>query len=292
MSSAIDRAVNEINLQPLAGKEVFLDTDRLTGFADQHYLIGTLRQAMLSSGVQLKPDRALAKYIVEARAGVLGTNSSSVMIGVPATNLPNLGTPGVPSAIPEIPFAKTTRQAGIAKIALFAYNQQSGKPVWQSGTFPVMADAKNTWFFGAVRYQRGSIYGDARGTNERGLLSFRGESIAASASRPYPSRPKPSSTSRPNRSPASRTSKTKSPRPMRRSRSLRRRLPRFRSHRRLRLLRLPLRLHRRRHPVWYSISRRPSRRPGCLMRLATAKDSSARSRSSADSRQPSHSAAC
>jgi hypothetical protein len=186
MSSAIDRAVNEINLQPLAGKEVFLDTDRLTGFVDQHYLIGTLRQAMLSNGVQLKTDRASAKYIVEARAGVLGTNSSSVMIGVPATNLPNLGTPGVPSAIPEIPFAKTTRQAGIAKIALFAYNQQTGKPIWQSGTFPVMADAKNTWFFGAGPYQRGSIYGDARGLNERGLLGSRGESIAASAKSAIP----------------------------------------------------------------------------------------------------------
>lgn len=186
MSSAIDKAINEINLQPLAGKEVFLDTDRLVGYADQNYLIGTLRQALLSNGVQLKPDRASAKYIVEARAGVLGTNSSSVMIGVPATTLPNLGTPGVPSAIPEIPFAKTTNQAGIAKIALFAYNQQTGKPIWQSGTFPVIADAKNTWFFGAGPYQRGSIYGEARGTNERGLLKFREESVAASAKSAIP----------------------------------------------------------------------------------------------------------
>jgi hypothetical protein len=183
MSSAIDRAVNEINFQPLVGKEVYLDTDRLNGFVDQNYLVSSLRQALFSNGVVLKPDRASAKYIIEARAGVLGTNSSSVMIGVPATPLPSLGgaVPGMPSAIPEIPFAKTTRQAGIAKIALFAYNQASGKPVWQSGTFPVVSDAKNTWFFGAGPYQRGSIYGDARGTSERGMLSSRGESIAASA---------------------------------------------------------------------------------------------------------------
>ena len=182
MSSAIDKAVNEINLQPLSGKEVFLDADRLTGFVDMNYVVGTLRQALIANGVLLRPDRASAKYIVEARAGVLGTNSSSVMIGVPATPLPSLGTvPGMPSAIPEIPFAKTTRQAGIAKIALFAYNAQSGKPIWQSGTFPVVSDAKNTWFFGAGPYQRGSIYGEARGTSEKGLLASRGESIAASA---------------------------------------------------------------------------------------------------------------
>lgn len=181
ISSAIDKAVNEINLQPLAGKEVYLDTDRLVGLVDMNYLIGTLKQAMLSNGVILKLDRASAKYIVEARAGVLGTNSSTVMIGIPQTQLPTLGVAGMPSAIPEIPFAKTTRQAGIAKIALFAYNQSTGKPVWQSGTFPVMADAKNTWFFGAGPYQRGSIYGEQHGTNERNLLEERGESIAASA---------------------------------------------------------------------------------------------------------------
>jgi len=183
MSSAIDKAINEINLQPLAGKEIYLDTDRLLGLVDQNYLVSTLRQAMFANGVILKPDRASAKYIVEARAGVLGTNSSSVMIGVPATQLPALGgaVPGMPSAIPEVPFAKTTRQAGIAKVALFAYNQQTGKPIWQSGTFPVMSDAKNTWFFGAGPYQRGSIYGESRGTNEKSLLKFREESIAASA---------------------------------------------------------------------------------------------------------------
>ena len=58
MSTAIDKAVNEMNLQPLSGKEVYLDTDRLNGFADQNYLVSTLRQAMFANGVTLKPDRA------------------------------------------------------------------------------------------------------------------------------------------------------------------------------------------------------------------------------------------
>jgi hypothetical protein len=183
MSSAIDKAVNGINLQPLSGKEVFLDVDRLAGFIDMNYLVSTLRQACISNGVILKPDRASAKYIVEARAGVLGTNSSSVMLGVPATTLPSMGAavPGMPSSIPEVSFAKTTRQAGIAKIALFAYNQQTGKPIWQSGTFPVVSDAKNIWFFGAGPFQRGSIYGESRGISEKSSVDFYPESIAASA---------------------------------------------------------------------------------------------------------------
>ncbi|HEY1601522.1 MAG TPA: DUF6655 family protein [Pirellulales bacterium] len=183
MSSAIDKAVNGINLQPLAGKEIFLDIDRLAGFIDMNYLVSTLRQACIANGVILKPDRASAKYIVEARAGVLGTNSSSVMLGVPATTLPSMGAavPGMPSSIPEVSFAKTTRQAGIAKIALFAYNQQTGKPIWQSGTFPVVSDAKNIWFFGAGPFQRGSIYNESRGISEKSTVDFYPESIAASA---------------------------------------------------------------------------------------------------------------
>lgn len=187
MSSAIDKAVNEINFEPLKGKEVFLDGDRLKGFVDEHYVVSTLRQAMFASGVIVRTDRASAKYIVEARAGVLGTNSSSVMIGIPALSVPgaNVLMPGAPSMIPEIPFAKTSRQAGIAKIALFAYNQQTGKPIWQSGALPTTSDAKNTWFFGAGPFQKGSIYGNNSGTKfvgaEKGLVPAPNEKTIASA---------------------------------------------------------------------------------------------------------------
>jgi hypothetical protein len=187
MSSAIDKAVNEINFQPLKGKEVFLDGDRLKGFVDEHYVVSTLRQAMFANGVIVRSDRGSAKYIVEARAGVLGTNSSSVMLGIPALSVPAVGAvvPGVPSIIPEIPFAKTSRQAGIAKIALFAYNQQTGKPIWQSGALPTSSDAKNTWFFGAGPFQKGSIYGHNSGSQfvggDKGLVPAPNESTIAAA---------------------------------------------------------------------------------------------------------------
>jgi len=160
LSNAIDQAVNGIDFQSLAGKDVFLDTAPLKGVTDENYLVSSLRQHMLAQGCYLMPEKNSAQYIVEARAGALGTNSHSLLFGVPATTLPSVGTayPGVPSSIPEIPFAKTTKQAGVAKIALFAYNRETGRPVWQSGAFPVTADAKNAWFFGLGPFQRGSIY--------------------------------------------------------------------------------------------------------------------------------------
>ena len=61
-------------------------------------------------------------------------------------------------AIPEIPIAKKTNQKGVAKLAVFAYNQVTGQALWQSGTHPITADARDTWILGTGPYQRGSIY--------------------------------------------------------------------------------------------------------------------------------------
>ena len=69
---------------------------------------------------------------------------------------------------------------------MFAYNAQTGKPVWQSGSFPIMSDAKNTWFFGAGPYQRGSIYGEAKGATDRGMLAFKGDTPGGSTKSAIP----------------------------------------------------------------------------------------------------------
>ncbi len=187
LSNAIDEAVNGIDFQPLAGKDVFLDTERLKGVTDENYLVSSLRQHMLAQGCMLKSEKAAAQYVVEARASALGTNSHSILIGVPAVNLPNVGTayPGVPASIPEIPFAKTTKQAGVAKIALFAYNRETGRPVWQSGAFPVTADAKNAWFLGLGPFQRGSIYdGTKFAGSDTHFLPFKNKDSEQVSSRP------------------------------------------------------------------------------------------------------------
>lgn len=160
LSNAIEKSVNGIDLRPLAGRHVYLDTTYLKGVTDENYLVGTLRQHMRAYGLRIEEEKDKAEYVVEARAGALGTNNHSVLIGVPQTNLPNTGLPGVPSSIPELPLAKTTKQSGVAKIALSAYHRDSGHPVWQSGAFPVASNATDKWFFGAGPFQSGSIYED------------------------------------------------------------------------------------------------------------------------------------
>ena len=73
ISDAIDRAVQTIDFYPLRGQTVYLDESKLGGVVDKNYLVSTLRQHLLASGSTLKDIREEADFIVEARAGAVGT---------------------------------------------------------------------------------------------------------------------------------------------------------------------------------------------------------------------------
>lgn len=170
LSTAIERAINDMDFSSLNGKAVYFDPQYLKGVSDEGYIISSMRQRLLAEGALLKANRDDANYVVEARAGTVGTNRQDVLIGIPQVNLPTGAlAAGTPSVIPEIPFAKKTQQRGIVKLAAFAYNQETGQAVWQSGTYPITADSRDTWILGTGPFQRGSIYA---GTNLAGNSFF------------------------------------------------------------------------------------------------------------------------
>ncbi|HEY3392947.1 MAG TPA: DUF6655 family protein [Lacipirellulaceae bacterium] len=159
ISDAIDRAVQTVNVQSLAGQTVYLDDSRLGDVVDRNYLISTLRQHLLASGCALRAERDQADYIVEARAGAIGTDRNDLLFGVPSMNVPQIfPMQPVPAAIPEVPIAKRRDQRGIAKIAVFAYHRETGMPVWQSGVAHQESSANDVWILGAGPFQRGTIY--------------------------------------------------------------------------------------------------------------------------------------
>ncbi len=167
ISDAIDRAVGQVNFRALAGQSVYLKDDALNSVVDRQYLSSSLRQHLLASGCVLREDRTKAEFVVEARAGVIGTDNHDLLFGIPAMQVPQIvplqGV--VPSAIPEIPFAKRQEQRGLAKVAVFAYHRESGMPVWQSGMAVSESTAKNFWVVGAGPFQKGTIF---NGTNFAG----------------------------------------------------------------------------------------------------------------------------
>ena len=156
VSNAIDQSVSQLDFRALAGKPVFFDPQYLAAGPDHGYVVSSLRQQLLACGCLLQESRASASYVVEARSGGIGTDQYSVLFGVPQMNVPSV-LPGQPSLIPEIPLAKKTDQKGVAKIAVFAYNRRTGRPVWQSGVVQAQGTSKDTWVLGAGPFRRGTL---------------------------------------------------------------------------------------------------------------------------------------
>jgi len=102
ITDAIDRAVSRLDLRALAGKKVFLDDAPVKSVTDSAYLVSAVRQHVLASGAILKDKRDEAEYILEIRAGAVGTDRNDLLFGIPATNLPTVpAVATVPSQIPE-----------------------------------------------------------------------------------------------------------------------------------------------------------------------------------------------
>ncbi len=168
LSDAVDRSIDRIDLSVLSGETVYLDATYIepvkgTGYVNSSYIISALRQKLITAGCLLKSVPDEADYIVEARVGALGTDAVEVTYGIPASNALGAAaslissTAALPS-IPEISVGKRNGTMSTAKVVCFAYHRESGHPVWQSGTAVAKSDAKESWFFGAGPWQRGSIY--------------------------------------------------------------------------------------------------------------------------------------
>lgn len=159
ISDAIDRAVQEIDFSKLAGQSVFFDERHLYEVVDDGYLISSLRQHLLASGCVLKDQREQADYVVEPRAGAVGTDNDDLLLGIPAINLPQATLlAGIPSALPEVPIVKRRYQRGVAKLAVFAYHRETGQPAWQSGIETDESSASDVWVLGAGPFRRGTIH--------------------------------------------------------------------------------------------------------------------------------------
>ncbi|MDR1140299.1 MAG: hypothetical protein LBL62_01310, partial [Planctomycetaceae bacterium] len=159
ISNAIDNAIGKIDFSPIGDKCVFLKTDAITEATDYKYLAMALRQQMAANGGVICDKEDDADYIVEIRVGAIGTDRDDMLIGIPALTFPSIpGTGFSASTIPEIPFIKRTKQRGVAKIAVFAYNKQTGRPLWASGNKQSESQARNLWFAGTGPLTRGTIY--------------------------------------------------------------------------------------------------------------------------------------
>ncbi len=167
MSDAVDRSIGSLDFRPLAGRKVYLDTSYLRhvkgqGFVNSEYVTSALRQQIVAAGCLLQDANQEADVIIEARIGTLGSDDHRVTFGVPENNAISStaslipGAPNIPS-IPEIAVARRQAREAAAKIACFAYDRQSRRPIWQSGVNHSLATARDTWVMGVGPFQGGTI---------------------------------------------------------------------------------------------------------------------------------------
>ncbi len=168
LADSVDRAVDQLDLSPLAGRHVYLDTEYLKPvksnlFVNVEYITSALRQKLTTSGCTVEKNRADAEYVLEPRIGALGVDSMEVTYGVPASGgvgqaASVLAGGGMMPSFPEVSFGKRTGNIAISKLAVYAYHQETGIPVWQSGSAVARSDAQDSWVFGLGPITRGSVY--------------------------------------------------------------------------------------------------------------------------------------
>lgn len=139
ITTAIDKAVANMNVAIPAGTRIFVDTSFFDGIGrDQKvlfpkYAMSAVREKLLQSGALLAEDRQSADMIVELRTGGQSVDHNSLFVGIPSISVP-LPPTFYPVTTPELAFFKRDRQTGVAKLAIVAYRKDNGAYAASSGS--------------------------------------------------------------------------------------------------------------------------------------------------------------
>ena len=151
LTGVSDQAIEAINLGPIVGSKVFLETSNV-GAVDAGWVIFSLRSALARQGVLLVDYEDDAQVIVEASIAAYGTDEVDRSVAPPTVSavggLPISSSGGTPAA-----FSRTNRQDAVVKLALFATDATTHRLVWESG--PVSrTESLDRRFFGTNEYSR------------------------------------------------------------------------------------------------------------------------------------------
>jgi hypothetical protein len=152
VSSAIDQSLDKVQLEPLKGKQVFVETKYLD-CVDKNYIIVSLHHRLLTQNVVLvdKPDNA--DVILEVGSGAVGTDGQELFVGIPEIPLP----PPSPIAIPKLALITRTKMNGTAKLLVVAYDARTKAPLLMPGTSLARSDQNNWNIMGAGPMLSGSV---------------------------------------------------------------------------------------------------------------------------------------
>lgn len=124
ISTAADRAAENLALQMPRDKKLYIDTSNFEG-TDGKYAVSAIKAELLRRGGRLVLDRSQADAVVEVSSGALSIDESSAIVGIPQFNIPIPAAGNL--AFPEIALFKKQERRGVAKFAAFGYDARTGE---------------------------------------------------------------------------------------------------------------------------------------------------------------------
>jgi len=132
LSAAVDRAVQSMRTDWMAGAVIYVDSGNLDCY-DKPYVLQRIRHTILANAGRLVPEAAQADVVLEVSSGALSVDKGTFLIGFPEVPVP------IPFAaqsitLPELPIFKLTSYIGTGKLLFCAVDAETGSQLFEMPT--------------------------------------------------------------------------------------------------------------------------------------------------------------
>jgi hypothetical protein len=152
VSSAVDQALDKIDLTPVRGAKVQLE-EKYLDCVDKNYVIVSLEQRLMANGATLVAKPEEADVIMHVVSGGVGTDRQEKFLGISEIPLP----PPSPIMIPQMSIFSRSRANGTAKLRVIAFDAKNRQPVINGTAVLARSDYKSWKGFGAGPVESGSV---------------------------------------------------------------------------------------------------------------------------------------
>lgn len=156
ISNAVDQNLDNAAFPDVQGRKVFVN-DKYLDAVDKGYILGSIRQKVLSRGGQLVDAKDGSDVTIEVFSGGVGTDNTERYVG-----MPGLAVPGMPIELPEVRLYEKTSQFGTAKLGVVAYDTNNGQLMYDNGKSLARADDTRWSVLGIGPFEEGSVRSEVR----------------------------------------------------------------------------------------------------------------------------------
>ena len=155
ISSAVDDALDKIDLTPIRGAKVHLE-EKYLDCVDKNYVIVAMQERLFANGCVLAAKPEEADVIMHVTSGGVGTDRQEKYVGISEIPLP----PPSPIMIPQVSILSRTRANGTAKLRIVAFDAKSRMPVIRGDAVLARSDFKSWKVLGAGPVESGTVPSD------------------------------------------------------------------------------------------------------------------------------------